>query len=596
MNLPLNNTKLKLLSMILAAAMIISMIPAAAFADEGGSGDINSEPVPMTAVSIGGVNYYFADTENGDENTVYKVTVSSRQGSNEYYFNIADLTEIKGTSYWYTTLRGATPLTGTLYGYGEGTVTTYRDVYGAMDIATDESDESYDAVSSATNYASHHAGDIPSNAVFSTDADGNKAITGLNLNRKRKTVEAQKYVEASIIKAAGGQLSEEQAAVLDITLKVNPMVAPSDKSIPAKFGSAEYVYSKYGVGEINIYPDTTVEGYVWNEYLDSIYAATISDGVNTAGAVYWIDLYGEKATSGYHFNKVEFELNNGMAKADNYQIVNRYSAFLDQNTGFLKPGVYTVSVYAEGYDVVTGTIEIKEETMETVSAGGVFAYKVDTAGDENTIYKAEGAAANGAADSYFLKDDLTEIAGTDSCYIITGIKLADKTVAYTGKEISYPAAVLNGIPEAVTYTYFSDEACTKALASAPKKVGTYYVRAAVGELTSDAAKLTISKAANKITKIAPASKTYKTSKAKKLKSKKTFKLSAKLKTKAAVTYKATKFGKKAKKYVSVSKKGVVTVKKNTPKGTYKVTVKATSAASNILKSATVTKVITVKVK
>ena len=302
--------------------------------------------------------------------------------------------------------------------------------------------------------------------------------------------------------------------------------------IPAKLGKVEYAVDKYGAGAINVYPDDTVAGYTWNEYLDSIYAATISDGTATAGAVYWIDLYGERATAGYHYNKVEFELNNGLTKADNAQNVSRYAVFYNED-GTLKAGKYTVNVYAEGYDTVTAEIEI-------------------------------------------------------------GIALADKKAVYTGEAVSIDEAVVSGVAaEAVTYTYYSDEACTAALEGPPTEIGTYYVKAAVADLC-DKAKLEITKKANKITKIAPLSKNLK---AKNLKKKKaSFKLKATVKNKASVTFAAAKYLGKAKKYVSVTKAGKVTVKKGTPKGTYKVKVKATSKETAAVKSANLTKTVMIKVK
>ena len=86
------------------------------------------------------------------------------------------------------------------------------------------------------------------------------------------------------------------------------------------------------------------------------------------------------------------------------------------------------------------------------------------------------------------------------------------------------------------------------------------------------------------------SKDYKVSSLKK--AKKTFKIGAK--AKGDITYSVT--SKDAKKRVTVSKDGVVTVKKNTPKGTYKVKVKIKAAAEGIYKAANKTVTIKVKVK
>ena len=75
-----------------------------------------------------------------------------------------------------------------------------------------------------------------------------------------------------------------------------------------------------------------------------------------------------------------------------------------------------------------------------------------------------------------------------------------------------------------------------------------------------------------------------------------FTMGAKAKTK--LTYAITKYGsKKAKKYLSINKStGKVTAKKGTPKGTYKVIVKSTAAATTNYKAAAKSVYVTVKVK
>lgn len=89
----------------------------------------------------------------------------------------------------------------------------------------------------------------------------------------------------------------------------------------------------------------------------------------------------------------------------------------------------------------------------------------------------------------------------------------------------------------------------------------------------------------------------KTIKYRKVKSKKqSFKIAARFQYKTKTTYKAKKYIGKAKKYLSVSGKGAVTVKKGTPKGTYKVKVKISQAASYNVNAKSVTKTVKVKVK
>ena len=343
---------------LLAIIMAFIMVPSNVFAegDNPDGTDPETQIVEeMASASIGGLTYFYTDTAEDDPATVYQATVRGRAGSTVYTFAKADLTQVTGTDYYYTTVTGVTPLSGTLYGYTGGTPATYASVYAGLGV---ETDSSYDVISSATKYAGVHVKDIPSMVTYGTDAEGNKAITGLNLARETETVDATAYVEASILRAAGQPLTDQQTAALAITLKVNPMNAPSEETIKPVLASAEYIAdSKYGLGEFDIIPDAAVPGYVWSEYWGNVYAATISDGTNTVGAVHWIDLYGEAATAGPHYNKIQLALNNGVSTASNQANVTRYAAFYDENNT-LKSGTYTIRIYAEGYEVLEAKVDV----------------------------------------------------------------------------------------------------------------------------------------------------------------------------------------------------------------------------------------------
>ena len=103
----------------------------------------------------------------------------------------------------------------------------------------------------------------------------------------------------------------------------------------------------------------------------------------------------------------------------------------------------------------------------------------------------------------------------------------------------------------------------------------------------------INKAANKITKVTSA----KTIKYSKLKSgKQTFNIAATVKGKAKKTFTLSSVPSKAKKYITVSKAGKVTVKKGLAKGTYKIKVKIAAAATKNYKAKSVTKTVTITVK
>ena len=104
---------------------------------------------------------------------------------------------------------------------------------------------------------------------------------------------------------------------------------------------------------------------------------------------------------------------------------------------------------------------------------------------------------------------------------------------------------------------------------------------------------TIAPANNSITKAV----SKKLLKAKDLKKKKkTFKIGAVAKGNAKVSYKLEKVPKKAKKFIKVSFSGKVTVKKGLAKGTYKIKVKITAAATKNYKAKTLKKTVKIIVK
>ena len=151
-----------------------------------------------------------------------------------------------------------------------------------------------------------------------------------------------------------------------------------------------------------------------------------------------------------------------------------------------------------------------------------------------------------------------------------------------------PTPTILGSTGAVTYKYYSDAEGTTEI-EAPVNAGKYYAKACVAadaeyrSAESHIAKLTINKAKGKIKSIKPTKKT--------LKAGKSFKLKAK-KTGGTVTFKKTKGDKK----ITVSKKGKVKVNKKLKAGTYKITVKAKTAAGNGYKAAKESKVYTIKIK
>ena len=322
--------------------------------------EVDGKTEEMRSTVIGGLEYFYADTAGDDDVSAYLAEVKTDQDTNVYRFAKEDLTQLGDTDIYYTVMDGVTPLSGTLYGYMGGEELDYNYVYGELGV---EQNEDYDVVSSATAFTGSHFKDIPSVVQFGMDEDANKMIVGIMTDREPTTVDADIYVAASILNLEGKPLSQDQMEALMVTLKADPMNAPSESVITPRVKDARYVCDentlKYGLGEFDIIPDDTVEGYVWNEYLDSIYAATISDGTTVAGAVHWIDLYGEAESNpeGDHYNKIQIALNNGKSPAENGEVVDRYAAFFnDDNT--IKPGTYTIRIYADGYDTLEATVEV----------------------------------------------------------------------------------------------------------------------------------------------------------------------------------------------------------------------------------------------
>lgn len=194
-----------------------------------------------------------------------------------------------------------------------------------------------DAVSSATNYHSFHAsGDssgIPQTVVRE---DGTQTISVTYTERvfdeaTQTTVQNVVTADEAQILLTGVNLTGKEAAV-------TPAAA-----------SASFAYtSSYGTGEFVIVPDDSVENYSWNDFLSNLYAVTISDGTAAVGCLPWVDFYGEPATEGAHYNKLQIAVNNGESIGSNKANVTRFSAFYDAD-GFMKAGSYTVTVYSEGY-------------------------------------------------------------------------------------------------------------------------------------------------------------------------------------------------------------------------------------------------------
>lgn len=168
---------------------------------------------------------------------------------------------------------------------------------------------------------------------------------------------------------------------------------------------------------------------------------------------------------------------------------------------------------------------------------------------------------------------------------ITSVSAKANNKTYTGKTQTLTVTLKDGnttLKKGTDYT----------IASVKKKnAGTYKVTVTgIGRYSGTRiVNVKINKASAKLTTKAKSSYSYKASSLKK--KSRTIIIGAKRKSKGKVTY-SVSAKKSLKKYISVSKSGKVTLKRNAKKGTYTVTVKV--AGSSNYKSAT--KKITIKVK
>ena len=264
--------------------------------------------IAASAIEIAGKTYAYADISEVPEGSEVTITVDGEE------HKAAEFTAIGDTGIVYYS---ADPLSGSLYGTDPAQVTSYMDFYSSKGVNAESAD--YDVITSATAFSGFHAKDI--SPLIARSEDG---ITGIYDSVE---VDASAYAEASILKAAGRTLTAEQEKVIAVTLNEDPSADPEAAGKTVAVANSSYGYScRYGDGEFIINPDDTVEGFVWSDYKNALYAATVSDGANTTGAVWWIDLYGESATSGPHYNKVEIAVNNGTSKGSNQAEVGRYAA------------------------------------------------------------------------------------------------------------------------------------------------------------------------------------------------------------------------------------------------------------------------------
>ena len=171
---------------------------------------------------------------------------------------------------------------------------------------------------------------------------------------------------------------------------------------------------------------------------------------------------------------------------------------------------------------------------------------------------------------------------------INGLDSSVKNATYTGKALEPAVTVKDGddIDVPVTAVYSNNTKAGKGTVTITANEDSAYY----GTVTKT---FTIAKAAQKITKVTPAAKTFK---AKKKKLNKNYSFTLKATGTGPVKATFAKANKVGASKITVAKTGKVTVKKGLKKGTYKVKGKATKAANANYKAAAKTVTIKIVVK
>ncbi len=259
-------------------------------------------------------------------------------------------------------------------------------------------------------------------------------------------------------------------------------------------------------------------------------------------------------------------------------------------------GVQEINFTINKADLSTATVTLSETAYtydgeaKTPGVAVAVGEKALTAGQDYTLSYQNNTRAGTATVTVTAKDDSDYTGVQEIDFTINKADLSAATVALSSKTYTYngraktPGVTVKAAGKTLvngkdyTVSYKNNKNAGKAAVTVTAKNDSDYA----GAKTTN---FTINKAAQTL-KLNVSKKNYK---AKNLKVKKaTFKIKPS-KNKTSVSYKVTKG---SSRYITVSKKGVVTLKKGAKKGTYKVTV--TAKASTNYKAVKKTVTITVK--
>lgn len=237
------------------------------------------------------------------------------------------------------------------------------------------------------------------------------------------------------------------------------------------------------------------------------------------------------------------------------------------------------------------TVTYNGESQTGIDAGTGFTLSGTTSATNAGSYQATATLEEG-----YIWNDGTSEPKTISWTINKAIS---EVTAPTGKTLTYNGKSQTGVAAGADYTLTGTAKATNAgsyTSTATLNTTTNYAYIwADGSTSAKTIKWKINKAAQSITKVTPASKTYKAvKKTKKLGKTYKFTLKAKGKGSGKVTFK--KANKAGASKITVSKAGKVTIKKGLKKGTYKVKVKASKAANTNYTAAAKTVIVKIIVK
>lgn len=278
--------------------------------------------------------------------------------------------------------------------------------------------------------------------------------------------------------------------------KLDFLLGDDFKAVNAEGKYIEYSNDEF-TGDMSIYDISTVDS---DEGVHIIIETDASDYVELSNLASNIDVefYNDNnylALQSENLENAKLTLGEGIElQGDSYSFT-AYVGMDELNDN--EDGLLSVSADANSDATITkqdNELEVKaDDSLENIITTDYAGVKTDEKKHDST-------------------DNLNVMPGTAKGKSSSSILLEDKTVTFSGKNISIGKATVTGSAGSVEYSYYSDSSCIKKLSELPVNAGTYYVRATVAAddnyeaATSNIAKLIIKRA--KITDASLKNTTY----------------------------------------------------------------------------------------